>query len=342
MTPKKIILPMVLVLAGLYGAYYFVSHMGQEETDDATVQAHVIPIMPKVAGYISSVHFKDNQNVKKGDLLLEIAPEDFEIRVAKAKAALAALEPQVTASAATLSTTQTMSSTMQQTAQSAVQAAAANVARTKNELNRLQKMDDRFRSRKQLDDAIAAEHDAQARLSDAQAQLKNAATAPNNVAVAQAGVGQVKAQMDVAQAALDAAVQDLSYTKIYAASDGYISNRTVETGAFVQAGQPLAALVTPERWVVANYKETQLDDIRAGQKADIYVDAYPQLDLKGHVDSIQRGTGAVFSAFPPENATGNYVKIVQRVPVKIVLDTKIPANVVLGPGMSVVPVVHTK
>jgi membrane fusion protein (multidrug efflux system) len=280
--------------------------------------------------------------VKKGDLLIEIEPRDFELNVAKARAALDALAPQATASAATLSTTQTMSSTLLETAQSAVKAAQANVDKTTNELRRLQKMDDRFRSRKQLDDAISAQHDALSRLEMARAQLKNAASAPNNVTVAQAGVGQVKAQIEGAQAALDAAEQDLSYTKIYAAADGYISNRTAEPGAFVQAGQSLAALVTEERWVVANFKETQLTGMKPGQKVDIYIDAYPGLDLKGHVDSIQRGTGAVFSAFPPENATGNFVKIVQRVPVKIVLDEAPPPDAVLGPGMSVEPVVHTK
>ncbi|MBI1216585.1 MAG: biotin/lipoyl-binding protein [Alphaproteobacteria bacterium] len=341
MKKKKVILPLVLALAGLYGAWYFVSHRGQEQTDDAAIEAHVVPLIPKVSGYVAAVHFKDNQDVKKGDLLIEIAPEDYEIKVQQAKAALAALQPQIDASTATLSTTQTMSSTMMQTAQSAVKAAEANLAKTRNELERLRKMDDRFRSRKQLDDAVSAEHDAQSRLEEAKAQLKNAATAPNNVAVAEAGVGRLKAQVMEAQAALDAAEQELSYTKIYAADDGHISNRTVEPGAYVQPGQMLAALVTKGRWVVANYKETQLEDIRPGQKAEIRIDAYPKILLKGHVDSIQRGTGAVFSAFPPENATGNYVKIVQRVPVKIVLDTPVPAGVVLGPGMSVVPVVYT-
>jgi len=163
------------------------------------------------------------------------------------------------------------------------------------------------RSRKDLDDATEAAHSADAQVAVAAAQLAQAE-------------------------------KDLTDTKILAPEAGIVTNRGVEQGAYVQPGQALFMLVPPERWIIANFKETQIRRMKAGQPATIHIDAYPDLKLHGHVDSIQRGTGVRFSLFPPENATGNYVKIVQRVPVKIVLDDgAIPADVVIGPGMSAVP-----
>ena len=162
------------------------------------------------------------------------------------------------------------------------------------------------------------------------------------IAAAQAVNHQLAAQLKQAEAELAQAENDLTNTRLIAPMNGKITNRSVERGNYVQPGQQLGALVSMEQWVVANFKETQLQHMRIGQPVAISIDAYPDQEFKGHVDSIQSGTGAFFSAFPPQNATGNFVKIVQRVPVKIVFDAlpdDIPA---IGPGMSVAPTVYTR
>jgi membrane fusion protein (multidrug efflux system) len=146
----------------------------------------------------------------------------------------------------------------------------------------------------------------------------------------------------LARAQLDQAELNLSWTHVTAPQEGWVTRRNVEVGNYVQAGQALLALVTPEVWITANFKESELDRMRPGQRVDIGVDAYPSLHLVGHVDSIQLGSGSRFTAFPPENATGNFVKIVQRVPVKIVIDDGLPPGMRLPLGVSVTPVVHLK
>ncbi len=183
---------------------------------------------------------------------------------------------------------------------------------------------------------------AQAQVGTARGRLTEAASAPQKVTVSEAQAGTASADVQQARAAVEQAELQLSYTKIYAPVEGRITRKAVEVGSFVQVGQPFMAVVSGELWVVANFKETQLDDIRPGQPVAIKVDAFPGKIFKAHVDSIQRGTGSRFSMLPPENATGNYVKVVQRVPVKIVFDEKPDANYPLGPGMSVEPEVAIK
>jgi membrane fusion protein (multidrug efflux system) len=202
-------------------------------------------------------------------------------------------------------------------AKAQVISANATLKKSKSDLSRMQRLSNQARSQEQLEQVA----------SDAQA--------------AQAVVDQLKAQADQAEADLAQAEKDLADTSIIAPMDGYITKRGVERGNYVQPGQQLASLAGTEIWVVANFKETQLKHIRPGQMVDIAVDAFPDIKLAGKVDSIQLGTGSYFSAFPPENATGNYVKIIQRVPVKIVFNNPPDNNIHLGLGMSVIPVVHT-
>jgi membrane fusion protein (multidrug efflux system) len=274
----KIIIGFVGVAVLILGGFWLAG-LGKESTDDATIEAHTVPISAKVPGYILNLNVRDNQAVKKGDVLLEIDPKDYQLRYDVAKANLAAA--QVSAKNASINAKR----------QIAIGKAAG--------------------SQRDIDNAVAADASAQAAMDSAKSQL----------AIAE---------------------KDLNDTKVTAPEDGVVTMRTAEQGAYVNPGQRLFMLVGTDRWVVANFKEVQITDMRPGQKAYIEVDAYPHLDLQGHVDSIQSGTGARFSAFPPENATGNFVKIVQRVPVKIVLDSPLPADVVLGPGLSVRPVVHTR
>lgn len=182
---------------------------------------------------------------------------------------------------------------------------------------------------------------AQAQIGAALGKLEQARTAPQQVASSQAQAQTAGATLDELRAQVRQAELQLSYTKIYAPSAGRVTRKAVEAGAFVQPGQPLLALVTGDLWVTANFKESQIGQIRPGQPVEIRVDAYPGKVFKGHVDSIQAGSGAAFSLLPPENATGNYVKVVQRVPVKIVFDERDP-KYLLGPGMSVEPEVQVK
>jgi membrane fusion protein (multidrug efflux system) len=183
---------------------------------------------------------------------------------------------------------------------------------------------------------------AEKQVRQAEGRLGEAKTAPQQVRMRQSDLQSARAQQAGQEAAVRQAELNLSYTKIYASDSGYITKKSVEPGNFVQTGQPLVALVSDRLWVVANFKETQLVKMRPGQTVSVKVDAYPQLKLRGHLDSIQSGTGARFSLIPAENATGNYVKVVQRVPVKIVLDEAPPAGLRIGPGMSVEPVVEVR
>jgi membrane fusion protein (multidrug efflux system) len=183
---------------------------------------------------------------------------------------------------------------------------------------------------------------AQAQVSEAQGRLAQANTAPQQVAVSEAQAKSAGANLEGLRAALDAAELELSYTKIYAPETGRVTRKAVEVGALVQVGQPLMAVVPGEVWVTANFKESQIGKIRPGQSAEVKIDAYSDKTFKGHVDSIQAGTGARFSLLPAENATGNYVKVVQRIPVKIVFDEPPDPQHLLAPGMSVVPQVKVR
>jgi membrane fusion protein, multidrug efflux system len=267
----------LLVILGLWFGYA-VYTKGQQHTDDAFIEAKVVPIIPRVSGYVTELYANDNAKVKRGDRMLQIDPEDFRLRVDKAKAMLAASD--------------------------------ADWQNTKINLERQMAMGNLSRSKKELDDAVTAELAA-------------------------------KANYNSAKADLEQANRDHAFSNITAPDDGVVTMRGVEKGAFVAAGQRLFALVTPQRWVVANFKESQIEHMKAGDKVKIEVDAYPDLKLEGHVESIMHGTGSRFSAFPAENATGNFVKVVQRVPVKILIDSKIPDGVVLAVGLSVIPTVYT-
>jgi membrane fusion protein, multidrug efflux system len=194
-------------------------------------------------------------------------------------------------------------------------------------------------TQEEVDASTAALQQLQGLVAQAQAQVKEAEPVPQNIAQAQAQTMQLTGQVKQAEAQLAQAELNLSYTKVVAPQDGYITKRNVNVGDYAQPGAALLSLVTPEVWVTANFKEDQLDHMRPGQKVTVHVDAYPQLKLRGHVDSIQAGSGSKFTAFPPENATGNFVKIVQRVPVKIVIDSGLDPKIPLPLGLSVEPTV---
>lgn len=328
----------VLVLAGLW---MFI-HRGQESTDDAQIEAHVVTISPKISGYVKTVNVVDNQRVKTGDVILEIDPADYIIKRDHAKYALEAAEARLNASGSNLETTKISAPSNMDAAKATVAAAQATLKQAQSELTRMKSLNDEARSRQQLDNAIAAEKNARASLENAKAQLKSAQTAPKAIAAAKSGRDELEAIAKQAEADLAQAEKDLADTKVLAPMDGRITKKGVEVGDYVEPGAAMGYLVSNEMWVVANYKETQLKHMRLGQSVDISVDAYGN-ELEGKIDSIQTGTGVRFSAFPPENASGNYVKIVQRVPVKITITSKYDDNEhIIGPGMSVTPIVHTE
>jgi membrane fusion protein (multidrug efflux system) len=324
-----------LAVALAAGAYYYWFVLPFQDTDDAFIEGYVIPIAPKVPGYVAQLLIKDNQWVKKGDVLLQIDPRDYETSVAQARADLTAARSQLDQSQAQV----TVSEAKVAQAQSAVVAAEAENNQAAADLKRYESVDKNAVSRSAFDAAQSRTQTTQANLQAARSQVQEA---ESEVTLCQAGVETASAAVQQAQARLHQAELNLSYTKVVAPEDGRVTRRAVEEGAYVQPGQALMAVVPHQYWVIANFKETQLTHMRPGQPVTIRVDAYPQFKLKGHVDSIQSGSGARFSLFPPENATGNYIKVVQRVPVKIVFDDTIPVQLALGPGMSVDPKVRVK
>jgi membrane fusion protein (multidrug efflux system) len=301
---KAIIVALIVGIIGIiWGFKYLIYWMSWQSTDDAFIEAHVSAISPRVSGHVLKVFVDDNQKVKRGTLLIELDPNDFLAKLDARKASLAAAKAAVGQSLAQIDAAQ----------------AAAN--RAQIDLRRYRQLVAKDSATQQrLDYAIADANAADAHLEAAKEQ----------VSAAEAKVLQNQADLEQAQL-------NLSYTKIHAPLTGKVTKKSVEVGEYVTVGQPLLAIVEQKPWVVANFKETQLTRMKPGQKAIISVDAYPNKKLKGHVDSIQAGTGAAFSLLPPENATGNYVKVVQRVPVKIVFDEDPNTLSHLAPGMSVVP-----
>ena len=324
-----------LIVALATGVYYFWFVVPFESTDDAFIEGYVIPIAPKVPGYVGQLLIKDNQEVKKGDVLLKIDSRDYETSLAQARADLAAARSQLDQSQAQVK----VSESKVAQAQASVVAADAENQRAADDLKRYQSVDSSAVSRSAFD---AAQSQARAAKANLEAARSQAQAAESEVTLSKAGVETATAAVQQAEARLRQAELNLSYTQVTAPEDGRVTRRVVEQGAYIQPGQALMAIVPHEYWVIANFKEIQLTHMRAGQPVAIKVDAYPSHKFMGHVDSIQSGSGARFSLFPPENATGNYIKVVQRVPVKIVFDDDPNTQLAIGPGMSVVPTVRVK
>jgi membrane fusion protein (multidrug efflux system) len=317
-------------------------------TDDAFIEGHIHTIASKISGTVKKIYVDDNQFVKKGDLLLEIDPVDYEVKMNEAssvlhkeRSTLAEIDAEIEASKRKLSE---LSAAMK-AAKADLELQEANMKLAEIDFKRATKLYEKEAIPKERYDNTQTGYDvAVSRVKSRAEQLKQAEMA---VETQKALIRQVEAsrpsQLSVIKekdATLKAAELNYGYTKIYAPSDGYVTKKTVETGNQIQVGQPLMAVVPlNDIWIVANYKETQLGKVRPGQKVKIKVDTYPGSEFRGKVDSVMAGSGAVFSLFPPENATGNYVKVVQRISVKIVLDTNTDPKHILRIGMSVVPTI---
>ncbi len=304
-----------------------------QSTDDAFIAARQIALAPKVSGYVSQVPVTDNQHVAAGGVIARIDDRDYRIALAQASAQVAAAQ----ASIQNIDAQVTVQRAQINASQAQVEQAQATLVFAQQQSDRYQELAQRGAGTVQN----AQQYSSQ--LLQQQAALKSAQAA---LSVAQRQIESLKAQRSSAEASLaqavaqrDQAQLNLSYTIVTAAQAGRVVNLTASPGEFAPAGTNLTMFVPDEIWVTANFKETQLASMRPGQPASMHIDAYPKRAIRGHVASVQPGSGTAFSLLPAENATGNYVKVIQRVPVKIVIDNP-PTDVALGPGMSVVPSVR--
>ncbi len=307
-----------LALAGV-GVHLFLAR-GDETTDDAFVESDVVPVSPRVGGTIAEVLVADNAQVKKGDVILRIDDADYQVRVRQAEAELETARAQIAAADAQV-----------RAARASVSRADAEAEKARLDLQRAQEL--------QKGGAIASERYDASRISNETAQAGAGANkAQYAAALAQADLARARAK--AAEAALDAARLQLSYTVVRAPDDGGMSRFSARPGQIVQPGQVVGQLVPSRTYVVANFKETQTGGIRPGQKVDVEVDAYGGRTIDGTVESVSGGTGARFALLPPDNASGNFVKVVERVPVRIAWSP--PADLPMRAGLSANVTVHTR
>ena len=311
---RKLAIFAVIILA-IFAGIYFVKEMQYVSTDDAYVETTTVSVSPKISGQIEQVYVKDNQFVKEGDLVAKIDAADYKIRLEQADANYERIKVD------------------QENAKANFVASESAITLAKKDLDRYKNLYEQGAVSKQTLDAAQVKYDS------AVAGLTQA----KQLLFSDSGKTVADANLKNSKAAKDKAALDLSYTNIYAPQSGTVTSRRVEKGMWVTAGSPLFTLVPEKVWVVANFKENQLRHMKAGQAVDIRIDTYPDKVFKGKIDSIQRASGAKSSLFPPENAVGSFVKIVQRIPVKIVFTEEIdPSEYNIVPGMSVVPKVKVK
>jgi len=319
-----LILALVSIVAGVR---WWLQASSRITTDNAFVEGHVHSVASRVGGMVRRVEVRDNQQVKRGELLLELDRSDYGVRVDAARAALAV----------TMNETSGDYARVEQSRAELAQS-RARLAQAESDLKRGGALFGReVIPREQLERLETARSVAAAQVAEKEENLKRYSA---EAGLSSSGSREAKAAQRRAQ--LEEARLNLSYTRVVAPADGFVTRKGVEPGNYIQPGQPLMALVTLEdAWVTANYKESQLSHVRPGQAVEFSVDAYPGRKFSGRVESIMAGTGAAFSLLPPENATGNYVKVVQRIPVRIAIDKNSDPEQLLRVGMSVVPTIIT-
>lgn len=354
-TNKKfiIIISIMVVLTLVIGGYVYIHGLSHEETNDAQIKSNMTPIIPHVSGYINTVYVTDNAHIKKGDTLFTIDAQDYLVQLAQAKATLAEAKSNLAVAKASIGTSEANA----QASQSQVSSAVGNIETAKIKLRRATNDFQRYKNlyqshsitKQKFEQAQAAKEEAQKELGIMKDRRKMSASqstaASSQTEIAEKQVAVAKARVESARAMVDKAKLDIGYTAVTASFDGQLSSVDLQSGQFVSPGQSLFYLVnSQEKWVVANFKETQLTEIKVGQKVDIQVNAYPNIDFKGEITSLSPATGARFSLLPPDNATGNFVKTVQRLPVKIDFTTDNDAKELekLRSGMNADIDVHTK
>ena len=312
---KRFLVPIIIIVAVIFGYFMMMDASKYESTEDAYIETHTVQVAPKVSGQIIEMYVTDNQQVKEGDLVAQISSSDYQAKLDE------------------ISARYDSALLKQKGAKASFDAVNSQISLAKRNLDRYTELyKSGAASKLEYDNAKTSYDNAQASLIHAKESLLS----KDDNRVADADLKQLGALKKQAELAL-------SYTKIYAPQSGSVSNKTIEKGAIVQAGQPLFVIVPNNIWIVANFKESQLRNMKVGQDVDIKVDTYPNKIFKGKIDSIQRISGAKSSLFPPENAVGSFVKIVQRIPVKIVFTEPIDTTkYTIVPGMSVEPKVKVK
>lgn len=363
---KRLFVVFLLATIAIIAVWWW--HLGKETTDDAFVERDIIYLRPRVTGPLVDVSVTDHQAVRAGDVLARIDPAPFRVAEDAARAQVAQAEAAVASAEAEKQAFQADLKARQEDAKASIEVANANVTRQQRALDTLDAKIEQARrnveryqalakrqqvSQQTLEDArtslqtLQSEHAATeaaiavARREVDSAQAKQAVVnaSQQRIAVLQASVAQARAGLQQAESDLHQAELNLEWTRIEAPVDGWTGEIQAKTGSNVGPGSTLAILVSGAPWVKANFKETQLSGMHVGDRVDLAVDAYPDANLSGHIVSFQPGTGSRFALLPPENATGNFVKVVQRLPVRISIDA-VPEGVQLWPGMSVVPTVH--
>jgi membrane fusion protein, multidrug efflux system len=327
----------VLALAVALGALWWWHESGIETTSDAFLEAHIVYVSPQVAGEVTRVLVDDNERVHAGQPLVEIDPAQFRLALAQA---FAGQQQAQTALGQAIAGVAVARASLAQ-ANADVVSARATAVRARQDLGRyqnLRRVNPRAVARSTVDQAIATARSATAEQRAAEQRVQSAHA---QIQSAQAAVAGARARIATDKATVAQTKLNLGYTTVAAPVDGHVANRTVAVGSYVTPGQQMMAIVPLHLWVQANFKETMIAGIEPGQSVSIHIDACPGADARGHVVSLQRGSGEAFALLPPENATGNYIKVVQRVPVRIALDS-VPAGCVLGPGMSVEPSVRIR
>lgn len=345
-----IILAVLVLGGGTFGVTKYIHSLHHEETDDAQIDAHISPVIPRVAGYVQEVRVKDNQRVHKGDTLIVLDNRDMIIRVEQADAALQAAKSGLSVAQATTASSQANVSSSEAnvaTIDAQIETARVNAWRANQDFDRYANLiKDHSITQQQYEQALAAKQTADRQLQVLQ-QQKNAARRQTSAVASQSNataqqMGVANATIRQREADVENAKLNLSYTVITAPEDGMVSKINVQPGQFINAGQSLFnVVINKDLWVTANFKETQLTKMKEGQEVTVHVDAFPGHDFKAKVGSFSPATGARFSLLPPDNASGNFVKVVQRVPVRIEFteqDKK--ALAALRPGMNVYVDVH--
>jgi membrane fusion protein (multidrug efflux system) len=324
------------------GAYYWYSGRNIESTDDAYTDGRAITIAPQVSGTVVSLDVTDNEFVHKGQPLIHIDPRQYKNDRELAAGTLTTAKAQHAGQQFAAQIARKSFPAQLEQAKAQVANAEAGLLQAQLEYKRQTSLTSLATTQQKVEQVTAAQKQAEAQVLVAKAQVEENSPAEQRIEQVDAQVAQNKGQVEQAQAQLDRADLNLEWTVVTAPQDGWITKRNVEVGNYVTPGQQIFSIVSPEIWITANFKESQLRDMRPGQKVQIEVDAYPGLKLRGHVDSVQLGSGTKFTAFPPENATGNFVKIVQRVPVKIIIDEGLDPKLPLPLGISVVPTVTVR
>jgi membrane fusion protein (multidrug efflux system) len=328
-----------------FGISYLVEVFTHESTDDAFIAGHIVSIAPRVAGQVTAVHVLDNQLVRSNELLVEIDPSDYAVTVAQKQAAATSQDANfrtVVAAYELMRAKVVTAEAAARVAQADAAAAAATATNAQSDFDRaVNLLAQKTVSQQEFDSAQAVNNKAQADLKSAQENVDEENSkvdeAQKQLAAAFAEKDMALSQFNESQTNVAAAELNLSYTKIFAPADGRVTRKAVEAGDYLDVGQQIMSIVPEEIWVVANFKESQLKNMKPGQPVTVEIDALGGREFRAHVDSIQAGSGAAFSLLPPENATGNFVKVIQRVPVKILFDEPLPADKTIGPGLSVTP-----